>query len=77
MFPYTSADLKLMRQCARQKMSAREAAKLLGRTRGAIAYKAMVEGISFRAIKQPRGVQKKLARRRQVLGKRATLRVAS
>lgn len=59
MLPYTPADLKLLRQCARQKMSAREAAKVLGRTRGAIAYKAMVEGIHFSAIKQPRGVQRR------------------
>lgn len=59
MQPWTPKDLKLMRLCARQKLSAKAAAALLGRTRGAVAYKAMVEGVSFRAIAQPAGVQRR------------------
>jgi hypothetical protein len=66
--PWTSADLKKMRALAKAKQSARLAAKELGRTPGAVKYKAMVEGIRFRFIDQPRGVQIKLARRK----KRAT-----
>lgn len=58
--PYTPADLKKMRTLAKSGVSARIAAKELGRSRGAVAYKAMVEGIRFRSIEQPRGVQKKL-----------------
>ena len=44
-------------------MSARLAAKERGRSAGAVKYKAMVEGIRFRYIDQPAGVQKKLARK--------------
>lgn len=62
--PWTPADLKKTRQLAREHYSAREAAKALGRTPGAVKYKAMVEGIRFTAIVQPRGVQKRIARRR-------------
>ena len=35
----------------------------VGRSTGAVKYKAMVEGIRFRFIDQPAGVQKKLARK--------------
>lgn len=56
---WTARDVKMMRQCARRRLSARAAAKTLGRTRGAVAYKAMVLGVHFRAINQPRGVQKR------------------
>ena len=48
--PWTPADLKKMRQLAKQKLSARLAAKELGRSTGAVKYKAMVEGIRFRFI---------------------------
>jgi hypothetical protein len=61
--PWTPADLKKMRTLAKAKMSARLAAKELGRSTGAVKYKAMVEGIRFRFIDQPAGVQKKLARK--------------
>jgi hypothetical protein len=61
--PWTPADLKKMRQLAKQKPSARLAAKELGRSTGAVKYKAMVEGIRFRFIDQPAGVQLKLARK--------------
>jgi len=63
--PWTSADLKKMRALAKVRMSARLAAKELGRTPGAVKYKAMVEGIRFRFIDQPAGVQIKLARRKK------------
>lgn len=71
---YTAADLKVMRRMAAAKKSARETARVLGRTRGALAYKAMVEGVHFMAIRQPPGVQQRLGRRRQRLGMRATLK---
>jgi hypothetical protein len=61
--PWTPADLKKMRALAKSKLSARLAAKELGRSTGAVKYKAMVEGIRFRYIDQPAGVQKKLARK--------------
>ena len=61
--PWTPADLKKMRALAKAKMSARLAAKELGRSTGAVKYKAMVEGIRFRFIDQPAGVQLKLARK--------------
>ena len=61
--PWTSADLKKMRELAKKRMSARLAAKELGRSTGAVKYKAMVEGIRFRFIDQPAGVQLRLARK--------------
>jgi hypothetical protein len=52
---YTPAEMKLMRQLARQRVSARVTALRLGRSPGAVRYKAMVEGISFRSInRKPR-----------------------
>lgn len=63
--PWTPADLKKMRQLARAKLSARLAARELGRSTGAVKYKAMVEGVRFQFINQPKGVQKRLARRRR------------
>ena len=53
--PWTPADLKRMR--AWRGVSARLAAKELGRSTGAVKYKAMVEGIRFRFIDQPAGVK--------------------
>lgn len=61
--PWTPADMKKMRQCARERMSARLAAKALGRSTGAVKYKAMVEGVHFRAINQPAGVQRRRFRK--------------
>lgn len=61
--PWTPADLKKLRALARSKLSARMAASQLGRTTGSVKYKAMTEGIRFNFINQPRGVQKRLARR--------------
>lgn len=59
---YSAAEIRTIRRCARSKMSARVCAAKLGRTRGAVAFKAMVLGVSFRAINQPRGVQRKANR---------------
>lgn len=63
--PWTPADLKKMRQLARAKLSARLAARELGRSTGAVKYKAMVEGVRFHFINQPRNVQKKLHSRQR------------
>lgn len=60
---WTTKDIKVMRQCAKAKVSARICANRLGRTRGAVAFKAMTLGIRFRSIEQPKGVQKTIARR--------------
>lgn len=60
--PWTPKDLKKLRQLARAKLSARLAARELGRTTGSVKYKAMTEGVRFRFIDQPKGVQKRLAR---------------
>ena len=69
--PWTSADLKKMRALARSKKSARLAAIELGRSPGAVKYKAMVEGVRFRFIDQPAGVQTRIARRkRRTAGKK-------
>lgn len=62
---WTPAENRKLRQLARQGLSGREAGKVLQRTRGAVAYKAMVLGVSFHKINQPKGVQKRLARQRR------------
>lgn len=64
--PWLAPDLKRLRALARARMSARLAAKKLGRTTGSVKYKAMVEGVRFHAIKQPRGVQRRPALRRKL-----------
>ena len=63
--PWSPYELKRLRGMAKAKLSARLAAQQLGRSTGAVKYKAMVEGIRFRFIIQPKGVQKRLARRRR------------
>lgn len=50
MKPYSDAELRRMRQLAKDRVSARVAAQKLGRSPGAVRYKAMMEGISFRSI---------------------------
>jgi len=47
---WSAGDMKKLRQFARQKVSARVAAQKLGRSPGAVRYKAMMEGVSFRSI---------------------------
>lgn len=59
---WTRTDVALMRALARERCSARQAAKRLGRSTGAVKYKAMVEGVRFHFINQPEGVQRRLAR---------------
>jgi hypothetical protein len=54
-----------MRALAKAKKSARLSAIELGRSPGAVKYKAMVEGIRFRFIDQPAGVQTKIARKKR------------
>jgi hypothetical protein len=61
---WTTRDVERMRALAGAGCSARFAASKLGRTRGSVAFKAMNEGIRFQSIAQPRGVQKRIARRR-------------
>lgn len=60
--PWTDRDLRVMRQRAREGRSARETADELKRSRGAVAFKAMQEGVSFHAIRQPKGAQRKAQR---------------
>jgi hypothetical protein len=67
--PWSAADLKKLRALAKAKLSARLAAKELGRTTGAVKFKAMTLGIRFRAINQPKGVQQKLGRLRMRTGR--------
>jgi hypothetical protein len=62
--PWTAHDLLRMRGFAKERMSTRQAAAKLGRSTGAVKFKAMVEGIRFHAIEQPRGTQRKPAQRR-------------
>ena len=53
--PYSDSEMKRMRRYAANRTSARVAAILLGRSPGAVRYKAMMEGISFRSInRKPR-----------------------
>ncbi len=62
---WTRDDVRRMRQYARQRFSAKECAAAIGRTRGAVAYKAMMLGVHFRAIEQPAGVQQRIVRARR------------
>lgn len=64
--PWQARELKRLRALARERMSARLAAAALGRTTGAVKYKAMREGVRFHAIEQPRGVQRRPAQRRKL-----------
>jgi hypothetical protein len=57
-------DLRALRSLAKRKLSARQAAPLLGRTVGAVKWKAMDEGVRFHAIEQPVGAQRTLKQRR-------------
>jgi hypothetical protein len=51
---WTAGDVAKLRALAKAKLSARAAAEKLGRTRGSVAQKALLLGISFRAINQPK-----------------------
>jgi hypothetical protein len=47
---WSANDMKVMRECAKKRISARITAGKLGRSPGAVRYKAMVEGVNFRSI---------------------------
>lgn len=47
---WSEADMKKLRSFAKARISARVAASKLGRSPGAVRYKAMMEGVSFRSI---------------------------
>jgi hypothetical protein len=47
---WSEGDMKKLRAFAKSKVSARVAASKLGRSPGAVRYKAMMEGVSFRSI---------------------------
>lgn len=47
---WSKRDMRDMRRLAAKKISARVAAGRLGRSPGAVRYKAMMEGVSFRSI---------------------------
>lgn len=51
---WSKHDNKKLRAYARRKISARVAAGKLGRSPGAVRYKAMMEGVSFRSINRRR-----------------------
>jgi len=51
---WSKEDVKNLRSLAKEKLSGTQAAKKLGRTRGAVAQKAMKLGISFRSIRRKR-----------------------
>ena len=77
MVPWTAFELTRLRKYASDGLTSRAAADKLGRSRGAVAYKAMVERIEFHGINQPSGVQRRLARRRRKYGMGATLKKAA
>jgi hypothetical protein len=59
---WTPADERKLRSLAAARMSARLAAAELGRSRGSVAFKAMKLRVSFKAVRQPRGAQRKANR---------------
>ena len=64
--PWDAADMKRLRADARRGASARQAAKNLGRTVGSVKYKAMVEEVHFKFVRQPSGVQRRPSVRRKL-----------
>lgn len=74
---WSAHDVAHMRKLAAAGTSGREASAKLGRSHGAVKYKAMVLGVAFNNIAQPKGVQKRLGRKRRKLGMGATLRAAA
>ena len=49
---WSKSDVKTLRSLAKLRLSGTQAGKKLGRTRGAVAQKAMKLGIRFRSIKR-------------------------
>lgn len=62
--PWSAGELTRLRAIAASGKSAREASKILRRPHPGLRFKAMTEGIKFFSVRQPAGVQKRLARRR-------------
>lgn len=55
MKPYTQVEVRRIRRYAANRTSARVTAQLIGRSPGALRYKAMMLGVSFRSInRKPR-----------------------
>lgn len=63
--PWDVQDERFLRRAARRKLSARQAARELGRSTGSVKYKAMVLGVRFRYVQQPKGVQQRPTVRRR------------
>ncbi len=61
--PWTKDDVKCMKVLAKRKQSAAYVGRVLGRSRGAVANKAMLLKVRFCAINQPIGVQKRRFRK--------------
>lgn len=74
--PWTPRDLAVMRKAAIAGKTAAAAARTLRRSRGAVAYKAMVEGVRFCGAMQPRGTQRKANRTKARNARAAARRVA-
>ncbi len=70
--PYSIGEHQQMISLAKQGWSARETAKLVGRTLGGLKFYAQKHGISFHSIAQV-SRQKALAKRRKKYGRNATL----
>lgn len=49
---WSARDMRVMRECAKARLPARVAAVKLGRSPGAVRYKAMMEGVKFRSIER-------------------------
>lgn len=54
MQPYTPAEVRRIRRYAANRTSARVTAALIGRSPGALRYKAMKLGVRFRSINRRR-----------------------
>jgi hypothetical protein len=56
--PWSKEDIKSLRALAKARLSGPQVAKELRRTRGAVAQKAMILGVSFRSINRKRRKKK-------------------
>lgn len=63
--PWSAGEINRLRKLAASGKSAREASLILRRLHPGLRFKAMREGIHFFSVKQPAGVQKRIARRRR------------
>jgi hypothetical protein len=51
---WSKEDVKALRAMAKARLSGPQVAKKLGRTRGAVAQKAMILGVRFRSVNRKR-----------------------